>query len=163
MPLKCLYNWDFGRSQTFQGKGNLFQTSNYWITKERSSQALKVCFHAFAPWSKSAYLNASQDFRINWLTLLISLSGCPNLDIWKELLGFFFFSHMHQCHWYEDPTINLASCNFREKHLKSHFWYLSMTPIWWNGWTKYENELSIDALICIPFSTIFYIYIYITR
>ena len=91
IAIEMLYNWDFGRSQAFQGKGNLFQTSNYWITKERSSQVLKVCFHAFASWSKSAYLNASQDFQINWLTLLISLSGCPNLDIWKGLLAFFFF------------------------------------------------------------------------
>ena len=124
MPLKCLYNWDFGRSQAFQGKGNLFQTSNYWITKERSSQVLKVCFHAFAPWSKSGYLNASQDFQINWLTLLFSLSGCPNLDIWKWLLAFFlflFFSHMHLCHWYEDPTIDLASCNFQENTWKVIF------------------------------------------
>ena len=63
-------------------------------------------------------------FQINWLTLLFSLSGCPNLDIWKWLLAFFlflFFSHMHQCHWYEDPTINLASCNFRENTWKVIF------------------------------------------
>ena len=124
IAIEMLYNWDFGRSQAFQGKGNLFQTSNYWITKERSSQVLKGCFHVFAPWSKSGYLNASQDFQINWLTLLFSLSGCPNLDIWKWLLAFFlflFFSHMHLCHWYEDPTIDLASCNFQENTWKVIF------------------------------------------
>ena len=144
IAIEMLYNWDFGRSQAFQGKGNLFQTSNYWITKERSSQVLKVCFHAFASWSKSAYLNASQDFQINWLTLLISLSGCPNLDIWKGLLAFFFFlfflSHASMSLiWRLNHRPSLMQ--LPGKHLKSHFWYLSMTLIWWNGWTKYWRKI----------------------
>ena len=47
------------------------------------------------------------------------------MDIWKGLLAYFFifiFSHiyimenieMHQCHWYENPTIDLTPCNLEE-------------------------------------------------
>ena len=79
---------------------------------------------------------------INFINLFERLS---EFGYTERTLRFFLFSFF----FLSDASMSLIwRLNHRPslmqlpgKHLKSHFWYLSMTTTWWNGWTKYWRKI----------------------